>query len=485
MTADGSQKLSTKRPRLIWRLLVGVNLTIASVLGLFMLWDYRVEWRTHLQEKRTALQDEARILLAPIARLREQGQGAVQGFLDEACGAMQESSSPGHHIAVRLGEETLQARVRQRHSPEMLAAMEQAASSPARLAALAEDLLIVGSARRDDQVVYVSEYVSTIRRILRSQVVRRVVSILAVGVTLAVVLNLLLSWLLVRPLPDMIRVVRQLGGGQLGARMQDVNLMELGWLSDEFNRMAGALEKSEMERHLRMNRARRIQQNLLPDLSALPDWRVCSFFQPADEVAGDYYDAVPLPDGTLLLCMADVSGHGIPAALGAAMLKGLLLGAVEKEKAPGKLLHLLNRAFLRVSLPEDFATMIVVRLDRQDGVLTYASAGHEPAYLIPSEGETQLLPSTGPLLGIEAEAHWESLSLQVKTQDRLVLVSDGVVEAVSSDQEPFGRKRLRAALEQSARYPLQRSCELLQERISAFRGSSRQHDDITLLVAQA
>jgi len=100
------------------------------VLGLFLLWDLRDAWNTLLDQKRTAL-EEAKLLLPAVERVQEPGAQAVRQLIDQTCGAMQESTSPGRHVAVLLGDRTLQARVHKRASPAMLAAISrQGAGGP-------------------------------------------------------------------------------------------------------------------------------------------------------------------------------------------------------------------------------------------------------------------------------------------------------------------------------------------------------------------
>ncbi len=466
------------------RLLISTNLAVAVILGAFMALNYHLEWKTHLREKRIALNEEAETLLAAVARVRSQGTPTLQNFIDQVCGAMQDATSPGHHIAVRMGNETLQAHAHHRASSLMLSAMEKAVNHPAGTAPVEDEVILVGSAAEGDNVIYVSEYLSTLRRIVRSQLLRSLGSIVALGVAIALVVNFMLHKLLLGPVRGMVGTVHRLGAGDLQARMPRLDTVELGVLADEFDRMAAALQTAESDRSFRMEKARRIQQNLLPDLRTLTDVKFTCVFQPAAEVAGDYYDVLTLPDGALLLCIADVTGHGVPAAMGAAMLKALLQTAADREGFPEKLLQLLNAPFCRVALAEDFATMILVRWEKRERSLTYASAGHEHAYLLRRNGESQTLTATGLPLGIDEGARWEARNLELVSGDRLVLLTDGVVEAVSAGGERFGRERLEVVLRQTMSEPLSALRDRLLDAMTTFQGSSRGRDDVTLLALE-
>ncbi len=484
---DGSLKKERRsHPTLRGRLLLGVNLTLVVVLGLFTAWDYHVGWKALIGEKRTALQEEAKILISSIQHIRGQGSRAVQQYVDETCGSMQESTSPGHHIALDMAEETLQARAHHRASPQMLSAMRRAARTANGLARVSDETIVVGTAGQGDVTVYVSEYLSNIRQIMRGRVIRRVSSILLLAAGIVIMLNIILRWLLMKPLSSMAGMVRRFGSGELATRMPDAGTMELGLLSQEFNRMADALEKADRGRRLRMKKAHEIQDNLQPNLKNMSGLKVECFFQPAAEVSGDYYDVLTLGDGSSLFCVADVTGHDVPAAMGAAMLKAILQVGAERQYDPVELLRLINDWFCRVTLTEDFATMVLARWDPSNHTLSYTNAGHESGYLVRRSGEVETLHSTGPVLGIDKRANWETEDIAIEPGDRLIIHTDGLTETRASNGEMFGRERKRVLeiLEETKSQPLNVVRDRLLERLESFRGTVPQNDDITFLAIE-
>ncbi len=474
-----------KARSLFWRLLVGVNVVLALILGLFALWDYRSTADALFREKRTALQEEAKTLLPGIERLRPQGRGAVQRYIDQVCGEMQDAASPGHHIAARIGSEVLQAHAHHRASPALFAAMEEGAQRADGLGRSDGRAVITGSARQGQITVYVSEYVQTLNRILRRTMLRRVLAVVVAGGLLAAFLNIVLHRFLLRPLTAMVGTVHAFAAGDRSVRMPPATSRELGILANEFDRMAETLERVEEGRRARMARAQQIQRNLLPDVRRLPGLKLASVFEPASEVAGDYYDALRLPDGGVMLCVADVTGHDVPAAMGAAMLKALVQVRAAHAPEPAGLLAFLDEAYSKVSLSEDFATMAILHYDPAARRLLYASAGHEPVVLLHARGETTPLEATGIPLGVMGGGgEWETSEVALSPGDRIVAFTDGLPEMRSQSGELFGRERVSQLLEESRSIAIEAVADALRQRIREYCGSRPPQDDITVLIAE-
>jgi len=171
--------------------------------------------------------------------------------------------------------------------------------------------------------------------------------------------------------------------------------------------MASFLERSEMDRRGQMERARAIQDCLRPDLREIAGARFACI-QPARRRGGRrLLRRAALAVGGVLLCIADVSGHGVPAAMGAAMLKTLLLNSAERENDPAKLLALLNSAFCRVTLPEDFATMALLHFTPGPLRRRLRERRQEPVFLIHRDGRTEDLKATGFPIGRRITFQWE------------------------------------------------------------------------------
>jgi sigma-B regulation protein RsbU (phosphoserine phosphatase) len=468
-----------------FRLLVAVNVAMAFLLLVFLVVDYFREIADRVAETHIALEGEAKTLLSAVVRLRPQGTPVIQEHVDTVCGQMQDSTSPGHHIGVRLGGVVLQAKTHHRASPDIFAAMQAAGQSATHRATVGSEELVVGNSTSGNASVYVSEYLTNIQRSARGQVFLRLAGILLLVVVATAVINLVFLRMAAKPLENLVETVRQIARGQLGVQTGPFKAAELDYLAQEINSMSSSLDEVERRRRQEMAKARRIQDRLLPQQMEVPGLSISHLYQPATEVAGDYYDILPLPDRTWLFCIADVAGHGIPAAMNATMLKTLLLQASEAHVAPDQILRFVNERFIAVSLDEVFASMLIVRWCPDTSTLEYASAGHEIAWLYSARsGALRELTATGLPLGVCPTSTCQSQTVALVPEDRLLLVTDGVTETFNGRSEPFGRDRLANLFLQCSTTPLGETVRKIDETLNAYRGDGVLTDDTTLIAIQ-
>ncbi len=463
-----------------FQLLVVVNSLLAVFVACYLVADYHRDLSERLREKRIALEEEAKTLLPAVSQLRRQNDG-IQKYIDTVCKRMQESQSPGHHIAVEVGQESYQATTHHRASPAILSAMRKATTTNGQ-ARVGGSNLVVGTHKQDDAVVYVSETMSSLYRSAVGDALRRLASFVALCIIAGIAVNFALIHIVTRPLNELVATVRSIGSGKLGVQAAALNSMELNFVAAEVNSMSAALADADNTRRLQMSKAREIQHNLLPQDVQIPGIRVAHFFEPAEDVGGDYYDAMQLDDGTWIVCVADVTGHGVPAALCAAMLKTLLMQATVQFNSPAAMLNFINRRFATVSLIGDFVSMAIVHVWPDSCKAVYASAGHEPALLVAKNGDVEELPSTGLLLGIDDEAEWEEISLSLNPGQRLYIVTDGVSETENAVGEMFGRSRLASLVSECRALEPDDAVEQFALRLSDFRGEMPQHDDVTVVL---
>jgi phosphoserine phosphatase RsbU/P len=192
--------------------------------------------------------------------------------------------------------------------------------------------------------------------------------------------------------------------------------------------------------------ARRIQRKLLP--STLPQydgWELATSWQPALGVGGDCFDALALGPTKLALCIADVVGKGIPAALLMSNLQAAVRAFATEATEPRELCAQVNRILCGHIAEGRFISFCYCVIDTETGELTYSNAGHYPAILIRHDGQAERLAAGGPVLGVFVDSHYEQGHVNLGTGDRLVLYTDGITEARAEDRttdEEFGEDRL-------------------------------------------
>ncbi|HEV8491198.1 MAG TPA: PP2C family protein-serine/threonine phosphatase, partial [Candidatus Angelobacter sp.] len=229
--------------------------------------------------------------------------------------------------------------------------------------------------------------------------------------------------------------------------------------------------------------ARGIQAGLLPEKNfSVAGLTAASRYIPATSVAGDFYDFLP-KDGGLGVLIADVSGHGVPAALSASMVKVAISAQRDWADDPARVLSGLN-SILCGNLQGQFVTAGYLYLDPRRGALAYAGAGHPPLLAWRDrEKRVEAMEENGFMLGIFPEGTYKSLTAALEPGDRFVLYTDGIAEAPNLSGEEFGMDRFKSLLAEHAGSSAQELCDALIKHVTAWSGSPReQHDDLTLIV---
>jgi phosphoserine phosphatase RsbU/P len=236
--------------------------------------------------------------------------------------------------------------------------------------------------------------------------------------------------------------------------------------------------------------AARIQADLFP--AALPlvtGYDLAARNRPARQCGGDYYDALTVPssDGKerLLLCVADVSGKGLPAALLMSHMQATLRALLGRTASLPALAGHASELLYASTSAQKYVTAALVELEPRTGACRFVGAGHVDTLVLRRDGQVITLPSTGLPLGLMplALAHAE-LTVTLERGDTLVLFSDGVTEAQDASEEEYGEARLVELLRASAGQPPAALIDRVMAAIDEFAGGAPQFDDITLLVAR-
>jgi hypothetical protein len=234
--------------------------------------------------------------------------------------------------------------------------------------------------------------------------------------------------------------------------------------------------------------AHRVQKQMLPDEPpVIPGCSVAASCQPAQEVGGDLFDFLKLPDGRWTIGVGDVSGKGVPAALYMTLTKGLLMATTQDSNDLVDIIGNVNHHIHAATEKKTFVTMALGAFDPDTLAFEHVRAGHNPiVWRRPAGDETSLLNSPGLGLGIVSDRLFRrgvKLSqLQLTAGDALVFYSDGVTEAMNSDREQFGEERLMAAVREADGLDAGGVRERIVHRVHEFLAGIAPQDDMTIVV---
>jgi sigma-B regulation protein RsbU (phosphoserine phosphatase) len=232
--------------------------------------------------------------------------------------------------------------------------------------------------------------------------------------------------------------------------------------------------------------ARQIQLSILPsEIPKMEGLDIAARYVPMTSVAGDFYDFIVLDERHIGILVADVSGHGMPAALIASMLKIALSAEAAHVADPARVLLGLNQA-LCGKFQHHFVTAAYLYLDMEKRTLTYAGAGHPPLLLWGDSEGVRSVEENGLFLGKFSFATYTSVELPLRAADRILLYTDGIPETANPEGIEFGAEYFKRFLEKDQSVSADRFADSLIEEMLRWsaRGLADMDDDITIVAIQ-
>jgi len=256
-------------------------------------------------------------------------------------------------------------------------------------------------------------------------------------------------------------------------------LLSLGYVGVE---MVFVHERRLLSLEKELEVARQLQSSILP--AAVPEIQniqIAVSYQPMAAVAGDFYEFVRADGKRLGLLVADVTGHGVPAALIASMIKVAMQSVESCADDPRQVLRELNRILFK-QIHEQYVSAAYLWIDTERSKAWYSAAGHPPL-LRWKDGKLERIESNGLLFGIIPDPDYPVREFAIHSGERLVLYTDGLTEPQNARCESFGDRKLEEVIRKNQSHP---PAELLQQMLAEVRawppGSQAQQDDITLMV---
>jgi len=230
--------------------------------------------------------------------------------------------------------------------------------------------------------------------------------------------------------------------------------------------------------------ARRIQRSLLPrEPERVRGLDVAVRYLPMTAVAGDIYDFVELGSSRLGILVADVCGHGVPAALLASMVKLAFSTQADAAHDPGLVLTMMNRILSR-HLEHGFVTAVYAVVDTEAGRITVANAGHPPLLIGRPDRHVEGIDERGLMLGVFPDARYANREVDLRPGDLILLYTDGVTETRNPSGEFFDDERVRRWLTAGNGGGASRLADGALRDLNAWRGGAVPEDDITFVVAR-
>jgi len=316
-----------------------------------------------------------------------------------------------------------------------------------------------------------------------------VVAILLLVVYLgALAVAFVLAGSIARNVNRLTRAANAVSRGDYSVRIQSRSRDQIGDLTRSFDGMAASIERSVQETVRRQKvdaeiaMARTIQQKLLPPPEAeLPAFSVHAHSEPADEIGGDYYDYMEAPGGRTLAALGDVSGHGLPTGLLVGMAKAGLATLVEAGYRDGELFARLNELIHRSTDPRHYMTLALLEYDPASRRGRLTNAGQLAPYRI-SGGRVTALELPALPLGLFPAKSFPTAEYELAPGDRIVFLTDGLVEAVDGSDEAFGFERLEDMLRANAAADAPTLRSAIVDAVRAHAGDRPLEDDCTLLI---
>jgi len=307
--------------------------------------------------------------------------------------------------------------------------------------------------------------------------------IFAVYIVIGIIASVFLGSAISRPIKVLEEAMKRVSAGDLNQNVDIPTRDEIGTLARTFNYMTeGLREKEKLKKEFLI--AREVQFNLLPrHAPEHAGLEVATYFEPATEVGGDFYDYLPVDDDKLGVIIGDVSGHGMSAGLLMAITKSCIHTQLNYAGEINQIMSSMNNILLSLSEPRSMVTLFYSVIDLSEMTIDYADAGHPFTYLIRgNKPEVISLEAISYPLGVKSDLAFRSQRIKLEPGDFLVYYSDGIVEALDEEGSVFGYERLEELIGSRVYESPEEMLDALITEVRIHIGSAEQFDDITAVV---
>lgn len=306
------------------------------------------------------------------------------------------------------------------------------------------------------------------------------------------------------PMKNLMAVMKKMQGGNFAVRARPVTSDEFGELARVYNLMADKVQNSvdtlekEVEKRteeLRIKNeaimndikiARRIQETVIKTIPHKADLRIDTEYLSMESLGGDVYHVKKRGPSTYTVFIADVSGHGVPAALITTMAMTAFLNRTDEKKTPAQVCEAVNRdIYYLIGDTEYFLTAIYAVIDIEKNTLTYANCGHHPGYIYHKDGDRyEEMQLGGFIIGVKREIKLENHETAFTPGDKLFMFTDGIPEAANNSDEFYTHERLKTVIEKHGRLTGSEFLSILMRDVEKFTGERAPDDDRAFIVVE-
>jgi sigma-B regulation protein RsbU (phosphoserine phosphatase) len=283
--------------------------------------------------------------------------------------------------------------------------------------------------------------------------------------------------------------LEKIGEGTLGIctichGIVDDNLLQMDYTACICLDHYSAQERRDLENELELSQI--VQRALLPQqIPSIEGMDIAAFSRPAQIVSGDYFDFLQFNDGAHGVVIGDVSGKGMSAGMLMSSLQTAFHTLVPESDSPVKVLERINRLYIHNINFTTFVTVLFGKIDPLTKVLTYANAGHNPAFLYHRNSrKSEWLPPTGAAIGLMEKFSVQPKSVSLESGDILLFYTDGITEAFNPQRQQYGQERLAEIIQQNEAQPAENLISKILEALNDFVNGQSLGDDITLIVCK-
>jgi sigma-B regulation protein RsbU (phosphoserine phosphatase) len=300
------------------------------------------------------------------------------------------------------------------------------------------------------------------------------------------------------PLRLLIRATNKIGSGDFNVELPVIKMNnEVSLLTSAFQKMQTEL-KTYMQNLIKTNRekekiaaeirfAAQIQQNIIPSnqnlLTDIPEVSIFGILEPAEEIGGDLYDAFMIDNKRMCFAIADVFGKGIVASMLMTMVQTLIRSKTKYTSSVITLMQEINAYLCENNKQSNFITLIIGIMDLSTGVVEFCNSGHTPLYLRKASQQCIRYGEThSTALGIFPDLNMTSSFIQLDLQDSIILFTDGITEAMSTNEAFFGYSRLESIICDLQNPNPETIVQSILQGVRNFTGQDSQNDDLSILV---